>query len=155
MMRRRQRGVILLALLITMALAQIALLGALELSTLERKREREDELLFVGQQYRSAILRYYYANPAGQPRLLPRTLDDLIKDPRYPMSVRHLRRLYKDPISGGSDWGLVMKNGGIAGVFSPSDEAPLKKGNFPPGDEAFEGKAKYRDWLFVASVIGS
>jgi len=46
------------------------------LSTLQRKREREDELLFVGQQYRSAILRHDDADPAGQPRLLPRTLRD-------------------------------------------------------------------------------
>ncbi|HJV09936.1 MAG TPA: type II secretion system protein, partial [Burkholderiales bacterium] len=42
-------------------------------------REKEAELLFVGNQYRKAIQRYYLTGPQRQ---YPRSLEDLLKDPR-------------------------------------------------------------------------
>jgi len=108
-------------------------------------REREAELLHVGAQYRKAIERYYLAGP----RQYPRRLDDLLKDPRQAGTVRHLRKLYRDPL-GGEEWGFVRApDGGIAGVHSLSAGRPLKRAGFAPRDRDFEGKEKYSDWRFV------
>jgi type II secretory pathway pseudopilin PulG len=109
-------------------------------------REREAELLQVGNEYRKAIERYYLAGP----RQYPRNLTDLVKDPRQPGTVRHLRRIYPDPITGGAEWGLVKApDGGFAGVYSLSEEIPLKTAGFAVRDAGFEGKSKYSDWQFI------
>jgi hypothetical protein len=39
-------------------------------------------------------------------------------------------------------------DGGIAGVYSLSDDAPLKTGGFAVRDASFEGKSKYSEWQF-------
>jgi type II secretory pathway pseudopilin PulG len=109
-------------------------------------REREAELLHVGNEYRKAIERYYLSGP----RQFPRNLADLLKDPRQPGTVRYLRKLYPDPVSGKDEWGLVKApDGGIAGVHSTSEETPLKSGGFAVRDRDFEAKAKYSDWKFI------
>jgi type II secretory pathway pseudopilin PulG len=109
-------------------------------------REREAELLHIGNEYRTAIERYYRAGPAQYPR----NLADLVKDPRQPDTVRHLRRLYADPITGNPDWRVVRApDGGIAGVASASDERPFKISGFRVRDAAFEGKSKYSEWQFI------
>lgn len=48
----RQRGLVVLAQLIALMLMSIALAGALDVWSLERRREQEKQLLFVGDQYR-------------------------------------------------------------------------------------------------------
>ena len=64
--------------------------------------------------------------------------------------MRHLRRLYPDPITGKEEWGFVKSaDGGFAGVYSLSEAAPLKSAGFAVRDAAFEGKTKYSDWQFV------
>ena len=109
-------------------------------------REKEAQLLQVGDEYRKAIERYYLSGP----RLYPRNLSDLVQDPRQPGVVRHLRKLYPDPITGANEWGLVKAaDGGIAGVHSLSEERPLKAANFRVRDATFEGKPRYADWQFV------
>jgi len=112
-------------------------------------REREAELLHVGNEYRKAIERYYLSGP----RQYPRDLTDLLKDPRQPGTVRYLRKLYPDPVSGKDEWGLVKApDSGIAGVYSLSDEMPLKSGGFAVRDREFEAKTKYSDWKFTFSA---
>jgi type II secretory pathway pseudopilin PulG len=111
-------------------------------------REKEAELLYIGNQYRKAIERYYLT---GQ-RQYPRGLTDLIKDSRRPSTERYLRHIYPDPITGKVDWGLVKApDGGILGVYSLSNEKPLKLTDFHPRDKAFEGAEKYSDWKFVVT----
>lgn len=113
------------------------------------QREKERELLFVGNQFRDAIESYYRHSPGAS--AFPKTLDDLVEDKRFPMPQHHLRRIYRDPITGKAEWGLVEAPGGagIMGVRSLSEEAPIKTGNFDARDTAFEGTAKYADWQFV------
>jgi type II secretory pathway pseudopilin PulG len=109
-------------------------------------REKEADLLHVGNEYRKAIERYYVSGP----KQYPKSLADLVKDPRKPGAVRHLRRLYPDPITGKEEWGLVKSDdGGIAGVYSTSEAAPLKTGGFAVRDASFEGKTKYAEWQFI------
>ena len=143
------RGMLLLGLLIALALAGIALLGAVDLWSMTRQREREQQLLFVGDQYRQAIRRYWFAAPAGMPHLLPASLDALLEDDRYPTPTRHLRRLYPDPITGSTEWGLVRAGDRIVGVHSPSEDKPIKQTGFEKADAAFEGRETYKEWVFM------
>lgn len=115
----------------------------------ERRREKEVELLAIGEEYRVAIARYMQATPSGR-RAYPRRLDDLVRDPRVPGVARHLRRLYPDPMTGRADWGLVRApDGGIMGVHSLSNDAPLKRAGFRALNARFEEAERYADWLFV------
>lgn len=109
------------------------------------QREKEAELLHIGEEYRQAIERYYLAGP----RQYPRTPDDLLKDPRHAGTVRHLRKLYLDPISGGH-WVLVSApDGGIAGVHSTATDAPIKVSGFASRYQDFSNAKSYAEWRFV------
>ena len=114
------------------------------------KREKEADLLFIGNQYRRAIARYYEGTPGGVKRY-PRSLEELLKDPRQPSTQRYLRKLFPDPF-GGKEWGIVKApDGGVLGVYSLSEEKPLKTGNFKLRDAGFESAQRYADWKFIYS----
>jgi type II secretory pathway pseudopilin PulG len=141
----RAQGFAYLALLFIVAImgAGLALVG--EAWHTAAMRDKEAELLYVGDQYRKAIEHYYLAGP----RQYPRALEDLLKDARKPGTERYLRQLYPDPITG-KDWVLVRApDGGIAGVHSASEAKPLKTANFSPQEAGFEKAEKYSDWVFV------
>ena len=128
----------------------VAALGAVgaaygELASHAAQREREQELLFVGDQFRRAIASYYRHGER-----YPATLAELLKDPRQPNPVRHLRRIYRDPVTGASEWGLVRApDGGILGVHSLSQERPIKSRGFAYRDRAFADATSYAQWQFV------
>ncbi len=120
----------------------------------EAKREKEAELLFVGNQYRNAI-RLYYENTPGGVKRYPRALQDLLSDSRGVTTRRYLRRLYRDPL-GGHEWGLVKAvDGGISGVYSLSPERPTKVGNFKLRDAGFDAAQRYSDWQFVYAPVSA
>lgn len=111
------------------------------------QRAREAELLWRGQQYQKAIASYYSVRQGQQ--MLPAKLEDLLKDPRFPHVVRHLRRLYKDPMTG-DDWELVTDSSKrIIGVRSRSDLEPFRKDGFPESLDKLKGKDAYHEWEFV------
>ena len=141
-----QKGFTYLTVLFVVAMMAGGLALAGEVWHTSAMREKEAELLHIGNEYRKAIERYYVSGP----KQYPKSLADLVKDPRKPGTVRHLRRLYPDPITGKDEWGLVKSDdGGIAGVYSTSEAAPLKTGGFAVRDASFEEKTKYADWQFV------
>jgi type II secretory pathway pseudopilin PulG len=142
----RSRGFTYLTILFVVAImgAGLALVG--EVWHTAAVREREAELLYVGNQYRKAIERYYLSGP----RQYPRSLSDLLKDPRKPGTERYLRQLYVDPLTAKSEWANVQApDGGIMGVHSLSSDKPLKTARFHIRDKGFEGAASYSDWKFV------
>lgn len=151
---RRAGGVVLLALLLALALGGVAVMAAVDVWSLSRQRAREQELLFIGDQYRLAIQRYYFGAPPGARRVLPAKLEDLLEDDRYPVPVRHLRRLYPDPITGSVEWGVLRIGERIAGVFSRSDKMPVKQAEFARGYQQFSGKSAYREWVFAVAISG-
>jgi len=117
----------------------------------QARREKEKQLLFAGDQYRRAIGLYYEQTP-GATKQYPKSLNDLLGDVRYLVPRRYLRRTYLDPITGSGDWGLVRaRDGGITGVYSRSEENPIKSENFAARDEAFRAALRYADWQFVYS----
>lgn len=147
---RAQRGFTYLGLLLSVALLGAGLAAAGSVWSVHAQREREAELLFVGNQYRRAITAYYNDVPLGQRHRFPARLDDLLLDKRWPTTNRHLRRLYADPMTGSTDWGIVpAPSGGILGVYSRSSAVPLKRQGFGRHYEAFEDAATLQDWRFV------
>jgi type II secretory pathway pseudopilin PulG len=145
----RRRGVVLLATLVAMTLLAIGLMAAIDVWSLSRQRERERELMFVGDQYRQAIRRYYLAAPAGGARGYPPSLEVLLGDDRFPIPVRHLRRAYPDPITGKAEWGQLKVGERILGVYSLSEAPPIKKAGFPLAYAAFADAEAYKDWVFA------
>ena len=120
-----QEGFTYIGILLAVALVGTQLAVAGLVWSFAQDRQKERELLFVGDQFRTAIGRYYL-NPQGPQKEFPRSLEDLVRDPRYPGAVRHLRKIYADPITGKVRWGLIKTpDGSIIGVYSPSEKAPL------------------------------
>jgi len=145
----RQTGFTLLGLLFLVTILGLLLAAVGTTWRAAAQREKEAELLFVGDQYRRALASYHRLGP-GADKHYPKKLEDLLRDPRFPNTVRHLRRLQPDPVSGG-DWALVRDaEGGIQGVHSTSHATPRKTAGFPREDAAFEGAGSYADWVFLA-----
>ena len=114
------------------------------------KRENEQSLLFRGHQIQKAIASYYQVTSQDDSRVYPETLEQLVKDNRFLTVKRHLRKIYKDPMTENKNWGLVLDaSGHIKGVFSQSSRKPIKQGNFPAELEGFKGKSRYSQWKFV------
>ncbi len=151
--RPSSRGFTYIALLAAIVIIGISLGAAGKYWSNVMLREKEEELLFRGNQYVEAIERYSKAMP-GVGRT-PSSIDDLLNDSRL-MNRHHLRRRYKDPITGEDFVEIFSIIGGqtkqLTGVHSASDKEPLKQSNFPADPEYFkdfEGKKKYSEWLFV------
>ena len=113
------------------------------------QREKEKELLFIGDQFRTAIGSYYEGSPGGVKKF-PRTLEELLDDRRYPTTKRHLRRIYNDPMTGRADWGFVSApDGSIMGVYSVSEQEPQKIAGFRTQYEQFADAKRYSGWKFT------
>lgn len=146
-----QSGFTYLFVLMLVALIGMGLAAAGSLWHTESQREREADLLFIGDQYRQAIRNYYELDPA-QPRL-PQSLDDLLEDNRRPDIVRHLRRAYSDPFTG-KPFALIHDpdTQGIIGVYSAAPGQPFKIAGFSAKDEAFSKAKSYAGWRFVVAL---
>lgn len=148
----RQDGVVLLVALIFLFLTTLGASAMVKLERTHTQRAKEAELLFIGDQFRRAIRSYYSTSAGGGARALPRSLDDLLEDQRFPMPVRHLRRIYRDPMTGQADWVLVQGAGGIIGIHSSSTAATMKRADFAPQDRDFHNKTTYAEWVFTAPL---
>src|SRR5260370_8561246 len=89
---RSQRGYIMMALTLTVAMVLIGLAAGLPALSAELRRQREEELIHRGTQYARAIRKYH--QKFG---IYPASLEQL-EDTNQ---LRFLRRRYKDPITGG------------------------------------------------------
>jgi type II secretory pathway pseudopilin PulG len=145
----RSGGFTYLGLLILLAVIGVASTATLQVGSVLQRRAAEEELLEIGTEFRSALLSYADATPVGQPRS-PKTLKDLVKDPRYPSMRHHLRKVYADPMTGKEEWGVVQgpDGGGIIGVYSLSTARPIKIGNFDVAFQGFGNRKSYREWVF-------
>jgi type II secretory pathway pseudopilin PulG len=143
-----QHGAALLLVLVLVVILGLTAAMAGQSWRATMQRARETELLWRGQQYRQAIESYYNVEHGPQ-RMFPSKLDDLVRDPRSPGVIRHLRRLYLDPMTG-EDWVLVKDPAErIIGVRSSSELEPFKQDGFPEEFEDFKEKTSYKEWEFV------
>ncbi|MCP5246371.1 MAG: hypothetical protein H6937_10695 [Burkholderiales bacterium] len=173
-----QKGFIYLWALFAVAVAGVVMAGTGQVWQTKSQREKELELLFIGEQFRKAIMSYYNNQLTGI-RQYPESLEDLLEDKRGPVPVRHLRKIYIDPLTMTDEWGVVEEEDvpqqaqgqnrgnnqnnannpasssfastrkGIVGVYSLSGKRPVKRENFPEHFAKFSEAQTYRDWQFI------
>jgi type II secretory pathway pseudopilin PulG len=149
MLIRKPHGYTYIGLLLFVATLGIGLTVVAQVWQTAQKRDREEELLFIGDQMRHAIA-LYLANGSSYPA----SLEDLVQDRRFPEGRRYLRKIYRDPFTGLAQWGLVKPDGKfITGVFSLQEGEPFKKTGFRLADQAFEGRKRYSDWIFSPGPV--
>ena len=98
-----ERGYAMAALLMALSVMAIMLSVAMPVWRTAAQREREAELIFRGEQYAHAIELYSRRNGGYPPSL------DVLEKGRF------IRKLYKDPMSGESDFQPVFVGQQIAG----------------------------------------
>ena len=146
---RGEGGFAYLWTLLLVAFIGVGLVIVSEVYSTSLQREREQELIFIGREFRNAVGRYYESSMVGGQRQYPATLEDLLKDPRFPNVRRYLRRIYVDPMTGKREWGVIRLKGRIVGIHSQSDRMPIKQDNFEVLEANFRGKTKYSEWVFT------
>ena len=142
--RRHPHGYAYVLLLFAVAVLGIAATASVELGRSMSQRDAEIELIAIGLEFQQALQSYAGVGGRG-----PRNMDELLRDPRFPGVRRHLRRIYADPLTGKSEWGLVTDElGSIVAVHSLSQGRPVRRDDFPPDLAGFERAESYRDWTF-------
>jgi len=145
----KEKGYTLAALMVIVGVICVLVAVALPLWSRIITREREEELIFRGEAYRKAIVRFWRKN--GR---LPFTLDELV-------SSKALRRLYPDPMTKDGKWDVIYytPTGLIRGV---EDKSPLQsKGIIGVASRSkkrsvriYKGKNHYNEWIFIAAETG-
>jgi type II secretory pathway pseudopilin PulG len=133
----RSPGFALPLLLVAVAAGGIAATAASESSLYRQAREREDELHFRAGAYVAAIRSFYMAEPDPRLRRLPVSVEELERDPRFPLK-RHIRRVYDDPLAAKSGTAFRTLSGspsagqpqGLVGVASTSRARVFRRKDF-------------------------
>lgn len=155
---RHDAGFAYVLLLLAIALISIAATAAVSLGATMARRDAELQLLAIGAEFHLALNSYagvpLGVNAPPMPGRGPRSLEDLLKDPRSPGIRRHLRQVYADPLTGKSEWGLVRDSlGTITGVYSLAQGTPLKRSGFEARWAGFEEAADYGQWVFGSMPV--
>jgi len=144
-----QRGYTYIGLLILVAVTATLSAGLLRTGSVVQRHVAEDALLDAGSELANALYTYARATPQGNnPR--PQSVQDLLRDPRFPkIVVRHLRRVPLDPMTGQQRWGELRSDTapGIDAFYSLSD-LQTERTTFLPKYADFVDKRYYREWLF-------
>jgi general secretion pathway protein G len=150
MSRKRQHGVTLIELIVAITILGILVGVALPVARVGMKREKERELRRALWEMRDAIDRYKDAADRGAFQIklgsegYPPDLETLVEGVDVQgKKVRFLRRIPKDPMTGGTDWNLrslqddpKSTSWGGQNVFDVSSKSE---------GTALDG-TKYKDW---------
>ncbi|MEW6023482.1 MAG: type II secretion system protein, partial [Pseudomonadota bacterium] len=151
----REAGFTYVGLVFFVAILGLVGAATLKVDSLLRRAAAEQDLLEIGAEFSEALRSYAAATPRGYPTAPP-TLQDLLKDPRFPGTRRHLRKIFVDPITGKDEWGIVYQGDkiGVLAVYSLSRAQPLKVANFDARFLNFENKEHLSEWKFTATGQG-
>ena len=155
-LQRNERGYGLVVLLMIATLMLVALTAALPSIYQEGQREREEELLFRGNEYARAIALFY-----RQFRRYPVSVNDLLSTNGF----RFLRRKYADPMSRGGKWRFIHAgaNGAILdsrtmGTNRPADSKEKQSDSSSmfstpkPSQSAFFADSDQTQGAFIVGV---
>lgn len=147
-----EAGFALVWVLLAVAVMGVGLAALGTVWSADAQRQREDELLQVGQMYARAIRSYHQASPGTQKRFPP-SVDALLWDTRFAVPIRHLRKPYPDPLSPERPWGeLRAPDGGLRGIYSQGSEAPLRQQPLQLGELTLPVAAHYSQWQFAPAI---
>jgi type II secretory pathway pseudopilin PulG len=147
----KERGFSYVIVMFLVAVLSLVATRAMQNTLTAERREKEAELLATGMAYRNAI-RDYYENALGSAKTYPPSLKALLRDERWSRDQRPLRKLYRDPMTGSTEWGLIKlesDSNQIIGVYSLSPKQPVKRGGFAAELFGFDKAKTYRDWRFI------
>ncbi|MFD2452204.1 pilus assembly FimT family protein [Ideonella paludis] len=152
MQSRPTQGFSYIAMLATVAVLGVGLAAIGQAWSDQQRREREADILRIGSLYAEAIARYHRMAP-GSVKTYPATLQDLLHDPRFPGTVRHLRRLYPDPTNPKRPWlPIPAPEGGVQGVYITSAQAPVRQAPLVLGAVTLPPARHYHEWRFIPTV---
>jgi type II secretory pathway pseudopilin PulG len=118
-----QSGYVLLVVMLAMTFILIAMSIAAPRIAQQIKRQKEEELVYRGKEYATAVKRFAHKS-GGQ---YPATIEQL----ENTNHIRFLRQRYKDPMTGDSDWRMVHY--GEAQVTIPAPNPGLNNSTQSPG----------------------
>lgn len=148
-MRAGERGFAWVLVLVATAVLSLGLSAAGPRWADAERRAREAEWLRIGRCYAQALAQYRDRSP-GAVRRYPQALEELLLDRRFVGTVRHLRRLYPDPLVPGAPWLEVRDaQGGIVGVRSRSVD-PTSGRLLDADGRPLPQAARYADRIFSA-----
>jgi len=152
---RNEAGFTYVGMVFFVAILGLAGAATLKVDSLLRRAAAEQDLLEIGAEFSEALRSYAAATPRGSPTAPP-TLQELLKDPRFPGTRRHLRKIFVDPVTGKDAWGIVYQGDkvGVLAVYSLSQAQPLKLANFDARFLNFENKEHLSEWKFTATGQG-
>ena len=147
------------ALLVALSVMSVLLSVALPAWSHMIRREKEEELIFRGNQYARALSRYQRTRPGAAPT----SLDELVKE-------RLLRKKFKDPMSSEKDGEFQLlylsqqaapRGAGAAAVGSSLGTKPsggirgVASKNTGQSIRILNGKTRYNEWEFVAMELST
>ena len=98
------------------AIIGVGLLAVSEVWVTTARRQKTEELEWIGSQFTQAIGSFYQSSP-GVSKSCPLSLQDLLEDRRHALVRRHLRTIYRNPFTGMADWELIKApDGTVRGV---------------------------------------
>jgi len=121
--KSRQKGYVLLGLLLAMTLMLIAMAAAAPRIAQQIRRQREEDLVHIGTDYATAVKRFVHKNGGRYP-----TSIDQLENTNH---IRFLRKQYKDPTTGENIWRLVRS--GEAEIKIPQPQPGLNPNTTNPG----------------------
>jgi type II secretory pathway pseudopilin PulG len=120
--RSGESGYVLLAVMLAVTLILVAMSIELPRIAQQIKREKEEELVHRGKEYATAVKRFVHKNGGRYPASV-----EQLEDTNH---IRFLRKKYKDPMTGESDWKVV--HAGEAQIKIPAAN-PGAPGGVNPG----------------------
>ena len=138
--RSGESGYVLLAVMLAVTLVLVALSIELPRIAQQIKREKEEELVHRGKDYATAVKRFVHKNGGRYPVSV-----EQLEDTNH---IRFLRKKYKDPMTGESDWKMVHAGEAqikiptpAPGLSGPGGTNPGLSGTNPPGANPPPGTA--------------
>jgi type II secretory pathway pseudopilin PulG len=147
--RRAEHGFAWLLVLTMLAVTSAAGAAVAQRWSDQSSREKERQLLRIGDAYARALADYRASSP-GSDKRYPPSLEQLVLDTRFVGIRRHLRTLYADPLTGRADWMLVRDpRGDIIGVHSRSTLKPWARTPQGLDHTDLPVAERYADWIFT------